>query len=305
MASFQEVHTRTATKTTKAFEAGIASLIDDKVPVTELLSGPIELGSLSMQQRRGLLRGPKTQVLNNGNIIFHDAPVRALMATSTTANEHFRLNPKAKQFEVSTDPATKGTLKRLLIHTITDQAIGGAKVLRVPGGATMKQSIELYKAGFYLGMSERVEHIAKYLMVAISHELIGYEELNAITAGLTPSDRLFQHVAKDLAQRRFQKSIPDPAEFEDWLDKRTQLKQAMAQIDAEHKTARQHARKAYSLYKEANVRVEAEQARRKQQRADREYHARVRALTKKLNEAKGGFLSLTYEEGELRRELGI
>ncbi|KAF2450035.1 hypothetical protein P171DRAFT_440450 [Karstenula rhodostoma CBS 690.94] len=305
MSSFQNVVSRTVTKTNKAHEAGLASLVDNKAPVDGILSAVVDLNKLTVDERLGLLRGPKASVVMNGKVVWRDAPIRAFMATSTKANEHFRSTPQSKHFDLPAGCATEEALKHVFKSTITAQAIGGSKVLRIPGGHSFQENIQLYKAGVALGMSAHVQHIARFLRATISRELITYENLTTIVKSLSTTDPLFQHLANDLARRRFLRNIgtlEDEIEFAVYLEQHENLRQAMATIDAQHANARHHAeRKAARAQAQQEEREQYEQ----EKKAEIEYKSRVRALTKKLNEAKGNVVSLTREEGELRRELGI
>jgi hypothetical protein len=311
MSQFKNVASRTTVKTKKAVKV---RLVDNKAPVEAILSGPVNLNELSVDERLGLLRGPKVSIVMEGRVISHGVvPLRAFMATSEKANSYFRKTPQHKQFELPTGCATEKALKHVLKATTTTDAIGDAEVLRVPGGVSFHDNIQLYKAGVALGMSDLLNHITGYLRGSISRELISYENLTATVTSLSAQDPLFQHLANDLARRRFQNAISDEAEFALYLEQHQNLKQAMADIDAQHESDRQRAKRAHTMAKKKQEEHERYEQKKKEDRewyeqekqANNQYRARVRALTKKLNEAKGGVVSLTREEGELRRELEI
>ncbi|KAK7183274.1 hypothetical protein DPSP01_011784 [Paraphaeosphaeria sporulosa] len=301
MSEFQSVVSRTVTKNKKAHNAGLAALVDTKAPVDGILSGVIDLNKLTVDQRLGLLRGPKVSVVLGGKMVHPNVPVRAFIATSNKANDYFRHMPQRKQVNLPAGCATAEALKHVLNSTTTNKAIGNAEPLRIKGGQSFLDNVQVYAAGVALGMSAHVDHVARFLRVAISNELVSYENLTAMVTSLGTSDPIFQYLANDLARRRFQRAIgtaQDEIEFARYLNQHQNLKQAMADIDQKHANARKNAERMATRAKE---REQYEQ----EKKADLEYHARVRALTKKLNQAKGGVVSLTHEEGELRRELGI
>ena len=122
--------------------------------------------------------------------------------------------------------------------------------------------------------------------------------MTLIATSIPASDELFQHLAKDLARRRFKKEIPDPIDFENYLDNMTELKEAMLKIDAPYQAERKAAQDARVA---ARMRAQAEEDRR----AEKAYKTRVEALQRKLNAVLGGIVSLSQEEADLKRELGI
>ncbi|KAF9741889.1 hypothetical protein PMIN06_007998 [Paraphaeosphaeria minitans] len=300
MSAFQSVVSRTTTNTNKAREAGLASLVDNKAPVDGILSGIVDLNELTVDERLGLIRGPKVSIMMSGKVIIQNVPVRAFMAISTKANAYFRRMPQCKPVDLPVGRATHEALKHVLKSTVTDEAIGDAEVFRIPGGHSVQDIIQLYKAGVTLGMSSHVDHVVRFLRLAISRELISYHNLTTIVT-LHATDPLFLHVANDLARRRFQHDIGtahDEVEFAHYLKKHQNLKLAMDGIDKQHANARKYTER---MVTRATEREQYEQ----EKKADFEYNARVCTLTKKLNQAKGGVVSLTHEDGELRHELGI
>lgn len=117
------------------------------------------------------------------------------------------------------------------------------------------------------------------------------------------SDSLFKLLATNLANRRFQKRIPDPEDFKIYLQGHVALKNAMDAIDATHQTERQAAREA-QVAQIAQIKEERKWAAQKKHR-EREVRARVAVIKEKMNATEGGIVSLTREEAELKRELGF
>lgn len=271
------------------------------------MSTIIDMNQLTAANRIHILQGRRVSVDMAGKTILQNVPVRALVAVSTVASEHFQNNPNTWYLNLPANCASHAALKHVLKTTVSVDAIRATEITRVPGAHNFYDNLQVYKAGTVLGMSEYMEHIARFLRVSISQELISYKNLTAMVTTLSTEDPTFKHLANDLARRRFQHTIgtaEDEDEFASYLNKYVDLKEAMAAIDAMHVEARQRAERAAA---EARARAQQvfQQKQKTQKEAEAQYKARVNALIKKLNEAKGSVLTLTHEEGELRRELGI
>lgn len=289
MDSFTTVVAPITIKEEQKIAAAKKALICDRAPVPAVMNGTVNISQLSIEQRHGLLQGPKVDIFVGNNQVFKGAPLRAFMATSAKANTWVRRNPLQTKVVLKGGRTNVKSLKTVLKSTLTTRGIGGKAVIPVPVGKDFKEGLFIYTAGLELGMDSQVKHVANRLCQIASKRVLEYDELTALILYTSPSDAVFQHVAKILANARFKGQITDKEDFNSYLQKHPTLGKAMNDIDAPFKATRKAHADAI--------------AREKQDAKD--YQNRVNAILQKLNSAAGGISTLTSEEAELRRELGI
>lgn len=292
--TFAPVTTRTDQKAAHAMD----SFVSKAAPVPAILKNSVNVYDLTVDERRGLLDGPKAEIYIETTRAFRNAPIRALMAWSPKANAHFRANPLSRKVAFPASAADVSAVQNVLRATVTHAGMGKDALGAVFPGNTLTDAVKNYQAALTLGVKRRVEHIAKAIAGHISAGLLSYEAVTLIATCVPPSDEVFHYLAHNLATRRFQRQIPDPEDFEKYLETMPKLKEAMAEIDAPHQAERKAHKDAAA---EARARKQAKEERSKH----REYKGRVEALKVKLNAAMGGIVSMTQEEADLRRELGI
>lgn len=291
---FTPVRSRNDIKYTQARE----QLIDKNAPLPELLDGPMHMPWLTVRERRGLLEGPKADIYVGDNLAFRGAPIRALMAWSGRAHKHFITNPLSRKVVFPGTKVTAWGIATILKATVTYQGMGGELIGTVYVGNNFGDMVKLYVAGNVLDMASRVSHIFVHMQHLINTNLLSYQEVTAVLNAVEPGDALLHHLARDMANRRFQGRISDPAQFDQYLAKHPTLETAMAEVDAPHEAARK-------AVHEAKIDKEKREHAAEQKRMNDEYRARVSALQAKINSTKGGILSLSAEEAALKRELGI
>ena len=291
---------KTNTSGDEALQARLATLVSTTAPVAGILSGTVDVQSLTKIQRQGLLDGPKVNVYVGRDVAFRNAPVRAMMAWSSKANVYFNRNPLANRIVIQESAASIQAVQAILKATVTLYGMGGENIAPVHRATSFAEELRIYQAAHELGMKSRVEKAWKHLRHMISTNLLSYENLSLFLVCVPPTDDLFNHLAKDLATRRFQGRIPDTENFEKYLAENEALKNTMDEIDASHKAERE-VRKAQADAEHAEMRRVATENKH----YEREYRARVAALMEKIKTTNGGILSLSAEEAELKRELGI
>lgn len=277
--------------------------VSKTAPVHSILSSTVDITTLTAAERKGLLEGPKIDIYIGNKMVFRSAAVRAFMAWSPKANTYFRANPTSQKIVFREGAADPQALVDVLKATITYYGMGGVTPATVRMGTTTTQMVKLCQAGILLGMKDRVEHVYKRLKHVIATTLPSYEDLDAMLETIPVSDGLFKLLATSLANRRFQKRIPDPKDFETYLQRQVALKNAMDAIDATHQAERKAAREA-QVAQIAQAKEEGEWAAQEKRR-EREVRARVAAIKEKMNATEGGIVSLTREEAELQRKLGF
>ncbi|KAK3209501.1 hypothetical protein GRF29_69g2029579 [Pseudopithomyces chartarum] len=278
-------------------------LVSKTAPVRGILSSTVDITTLTAAERKGLLEGPKIDIYIGNKMVFRSGAVRAFMAWSPKANTYFRANPTSQKIVFREGAADPQAVVDVLKATITYYGMGGATPATVRMGTTTTQMVKLCQAGILLEMKNRIEHIYKRLKHVIATTLPPYEDLDAMLETIPASDSLFKLLATNLANRRFQKRIPDPEDFKIYLQGHVALKNAMDAIDATHQTERQAAREA-QVAQIAQIKEERKWAAQKKHR-EREVRARVAVIKEKMNATEGGIVSLTREEAELKRELGF
>ncbi|KAF2788353.1 hypothetical protein K505DRAFT_394803 [Melanomma pulvis-pyrius CBS 109.77] len=268
----------------------------------QIQSAIVDITTLTQPQRLELLKGPKVNVFVGNTLMRSGVPKRALMVSVDKRSHSILKDPRRTTICLPAGLVDIPAMKLVLDALTTNKGIGKAECHPVSTGKTFIEGVYIYKAGLVLGAGKNVEHVLKRLRYLISSSLVSYPELDTILKCVPPTNPLFVHVANDLAHRRYKKTIPDVAEFEEYLEKRKALQKAMKEIDADHQMKR-------------NVRKEEKRDAHKEEKRKVDKEARqaisdvrkekVRALIEKLDKISSGITMLTAEEAELKRELGI
>jgi hypothetical protein len=83
MSQFKNVASCATIKPEKAVKVRLSSFVDNKAPAEAILSEPVNLNELSVDERLRFLRGPKISVVMEGWVIFYGVvPLPTFMATS-------------------------------------------------------------------------------------------------------------------------------------------------------------------------------------------------------------------------------
>ncbi|KAF1980012.1 hypothetical protein BU23DRAFT_548223 [Bimuria novae-zelandiae CBS 107.79] len=153
--TFQPAISRADAKTEKATAA--------------ILTSSTDISALPLASHQGLLLGPKADI--------YVGPIRALIAWSPKATSYFQAYPTSTKIVLHPSTANIEAIRAVLRATVTYHGIGGAQLARVATGTTFATAVLTYQAGYALGMSERVQHVAKRLEYLISTTLLPYDDL--------------------------------------------------------------------------------------------------------------------------------
>lgn len=292
MTQFQQTTSRTTTTTTTRqdhIDAAVNSWVSRRFPVPEVKTGTVNLRTLTVQQRNGLLEGPMVTIARN-NVTIAQVYKRALMATSEFGNKIIRENPLANEIGLVDNTAhlDTNTLKKVL-GWLSRECIGMEDFHPIPKGRNTVEACKILHVATVLGMRSYTAHISAYFHNYINDQtvLLGYHELDALLAAVDANDSLIQHLAKDLAHRRYTKAIPDVDDFAEYLKTQPALASAMDAIDQQHANERNVRAKKKLAAQAAAARFEDRKNRAEERRKANEQHRQEQFMAT-LQQARGG-----------------
>jgi hypothetical protein len=197
-----------------------------------LVNQPLDnLYVMIRQQRQGLLRGPQITVYSGKNAV-NGIFKRAAMAASPVLNEHFVKNPKSLEYHLSTEDVIDPDAIRFLLDTYIHQM---SQVV-VPHAADVQEkfseNIAILRAARKLRMEPYTKHILNVHVNYLKEFIPSYEEIAIVELNKTSNkDPLWTNMLNHLSYARHKEYIPDPYDFEAFLEKHPVLKRAMAIAD--------------------------------------------------------------------------
>ncbi|KAF2450036.1 hypothetical protein P171DRAFT_351741 [Karstenula rhodostoma CBS 690.94] len=241
------------------------------------MTGTVDIRTLSREERRGLLAGPKV-TLTRGGSFFAEVHKRAFMATSMWANGRIQARGTISVLELPPS-ASRADTQALKIVIGWLSSLGGDNIRPIPMGANTVEACKIYHAATALGMRLHVSHIAAYFHSYIEdHSTIPtYEELDAMQAAFHPDTKVYKHLVKDLAHRRHKKQIPDMKDFEAYLKKQPTLARALDEIDAKYIADRKAAKEAVKAHLRERRADERRADEKEEQRRREEFEAGLKA----------------------------
>ncbi|KAL5385913.1 hypothetical protein PMIN06_007997 [Paraphaeosphaeria minitans] len=211
-------------------------LVSAKHPVHKVMKGTVNLRALSREERRGLLEGPKITLTISGNR-FAEVYKRAFMATSAWANARIQSRDTTSVLDLVPSAARADPQALKVVVGWMSVAFWCAnKVRAIPMGKNTVEACKIYHAATVLDMRRHASHIAAYFHGYIDdHSTIPtFDELHAMQAAFHPDTPVYQHLALDLARRRYKKQFPDMEELDAYLTKHKALARAMDALDAKY-----------------------------------------------------------------------
>jgi hypothetical protein len=210
-------------------------------PIKKLAEHPIDILTLSTNDRKLLFEGPKISVIADGNVIIRKGvPVRALMASCQRVHDLLHVKPRVTQFRVFGNVDVK-CIETLLDAFATDKLLDLKHTNLITD--SFEQNVLMYQATLALGINYTyTAPLLNSLRDTISSRLLTTSELNTLVHRIpSPTNPLFRDLVNNLCNRRSKKQIPDLAKFEQWLSCKGKegLKKVMVEIDTKHPAHRE------------------------------------------------------------------
>ncbi|KAH7082185.1 hypothetical protein FB567DRAFT_403478, partial [Paraphoma chrysanthemicola] len=183
------------------------------------------------QARQDLLQGPLVTVFV-GAVAVVGVFKRVAMAVSKNLNAHFSQNPESVEYHFPAGYLDPGAVRTLLVTWVRDNA-RKFEAYAVPMHDTFAQNVALLRASRMLGMELYTKHILHAFVEYLKDKLPSYEEIAIVERNATSNkDPLWTAMVNHLCHERYKKYMPDPEEFEAFLDQHPRLKKAIESADA-------------------------------------------------------------------------
>ena len=231
-----------ADKTTKKSSAnvskiaGSATTLDDELPELGRLAiaGGLQEGTVGV--RRDLWEGPTIRVMCKQTEIRPAVHKNALRAYSDAALAYLTANPAAKEWRLQ-----QGNVAAL--RDLVDAIDAKDTPFKMPFAKSFMDGLHVYQGAAILGVLKPgidTSSLRRFLQHRMNNleRLLEYHEVTMIVDFCPKTDPVFKQIAHNLAHKRYKGLIPDPDDFEAYLQEHTNLRDMMQEIDDEKKAAR-------------------------------------------------------------------
>ncbi|KAI0590617.1 hypothetical protein TUN199_04053 [Pyrenophora tritici-repentis] len=252
-------------------------------------SNTISIYNLSFADRKILAKGAQVHICDHQGITICQLP-HALFRAISTKKE---LVKPGNQPGIITLPENLDELMIInLIQHFMDLVTWKQHARMLPSYESTYHDLQTCSVGEYLGMKMYTQHIFNWYFASISSgHLPGYSDIDAFTYVRTiPGEALFQKLVNFVAKLDFEDSIPDPEDYQEYLQTNQHFREAVAVAKAK--------RQAYFVYLERKNREEAAAAERAANIAEKN-KARVKMAKDKAAQSKAKWEEKKKAEAEL------
>jgi hypothetical protein len=214
------------------------------------------------QERQGLLKGPQITI-HSGTEAVTGIFKRAAMAASSVLNAHFVKNPEVFEYHLSPEDTVDPRAIHYLLVSYMHGISKDLEACAVPWLNTFSQNVALLRAARKLGMEPYTKHILTSHVIYLKDHIPSYEEIAIIERNKTwEKDPLWTKMLNNLCYARHMRYLPDPDNFEAFLEDHPVLRKAMEVTDS-YFYSRSEERHAEMLRRNAEANETVEPAKRK------------------------------------------
>ncbi|KAF2022429.1 hypothetical protein BU24DRAFT_471647 [Aaosphaeria arxii CBS 175.79] len=198
-----------------------------------------DLRLMCPSERRGLANGPRVGIYIGDEKIM-ELPRRAAMAASAVLNTHLRKGMHVTNFRFKNTIPDANAVRFVLGDWLRESCTVAEEVDQIPSADTFSQNLKRLQAARLLGMDRYATHILIYHVDYLKTRLPTYEEiLDVIKFRTSNRDPLYTAMINHLGWLLRRKYIPDPEEFESFLQLHDELRQSISKNCAYFEKRRQ------------------------------------------------------------------
>lgn len=188
---------------------------------------------MTRPHRQYLLKGPCVTIYigKDGKIAVQDISKRVAMALSRVLNDHFTANPESLDYHLENAAVEADAVYTLLVKypqfTCKDW-----EPAEMQFQGTFEKDIALLSAAHLLRMDKYVRSVMRAYFNYLKTHIPKYEEIEILEKLRTSDkDHLWNCMVNHLTHMRYEKCIPDPISFTEFLENHPYLRSAMRRSD--------------------------------------------------------------------------